>query len=388
MKPHYCSTIMKFGKTSWNSLELHMSYALCYHQRIENLKHHLEKLEARREDNQKKVDIATKRGEIINNEVQQWLKNFDTVHQDMRRLVDSVDDKCCRGLLPDMCFRYKLGKNAEKKMAVIKKLLSEGNFERVSHSPPPPISAPLPSTQLAEDSPPPPISGPLPSTQLAEDHSSTESTISRILDALRDDKVHIIGVYGVAGVGKTTLVNEAAMRARGEGLIDEVVMVTASQNLSMKRLQNEMAEKLGLKIDEESESAIAAALSARLKDMNKILIILDDLWDRFDLSNVGIPCGGEQKGCKVIITSRSSNVCRAMECQMVIEVGVLSEKESWDLLKKVAGNVMESPKLEEVARNIIKECGGLPQAIVTAAQAMKQKSTMLREMRRRPIPIA
>ncbi|EHA8592342.1 putative disease resistance protein [Cocos nucifera] len=380
---------MKFGKTSWNSLKLHASYALCYVQRIENLKRHLEKLEARRKENQEKVDTSTKRGDIINNEVQKWLKNSDTVHQDIRRLVDSVDNtKCCRGLLPDMCFRYKLGKKADKNLAVIKKLLSEGNFDWVSRSPPPPSSGPLPSTQPAKDSPPPPISGPLSSTQLAEDHSSAESTIGRILDALRDDKVRIIGVYGVAGVGKTTLVNEAAVRAQVEGLTDEVVMVTVSQNLSVKRLQTEMAEKLGLKFDEESESAIAATLSARLKDMNKILIILDDLWDRFDLSNVGIPCGGEQKGCKVIITSRSSNVCRAMECQMVIEVGVLSEKESWDLLKKVAGNVIESPKLEEVAGNVIKQCGGLPQALVTAAQAMKRKSAMLAEMRRRPIPIA
>ncbi|XP_008803240.2 probable disease resistance protein At1g61310 [Phoenix dactylifera] len=365
-----CSSIMNLGKTLWNSLKLRMSYALCYDRRIENLEHHLEKLEARRKDNQEKVDLATKRGDIINNEVQQWLKNSDTIHQDMRRFVDSVDNtKCCSGLLPDLCFRCKLGKKADEKMAVIKKLLSEGNFDRVSHSPPPPISGP-----------------PMPSTQLTEDHSSTESTISKILDALRDDKVQIIGVHGVAGVGKTTLVKEAAMRAKVQGLIDEVVMITVSQTLiSMKRLQNEMAEKLGLKSDEESESAIAAKLSARLKDTSKILIILDDLWDWFDLSNVGIPRGGEQKGCKVAITARSSNVCRAMECQMVIEVGVLSEKESWDLLKKVAGNAMESPKLEGMARDVIKECGGLPQALVTAGQTMKHKKTMLEELRRLPI---
>ncbi|KAI8000861.1 Disease resistance protein [Camellia lanceoleosa] len=55
---------------------------------------------------------------------------------------------------------------------------------------------------------------------------------------------------------------------------------------------------------------------------------------------------------------------------------VLSEQDSWDLFRKNIGDVVASSALNDVAKEVCKECGGLPIAIVTVAKAMKGKSNL------------
>ncbi|KAL6324405.1 hypothetical protein AAG906_013009 [Vitis piasezkii] len=41
---------------------------------------------------------------------------------------------------------------------------------------------------------------------------SRASTLNKIMDALRDDNINLIGVWGMAGVGKTTLLKQVAQQ--------------------------------------------------------------------------------------------------------------------------------------------------------------------------------
>jgi putative protein kinase ArgK-like GTPase of G3E family len=50
------------------------------------------------------------------------------------------------------------------------------------------------------------------------------------MEALKDDKVNMIGLCGMGGVGKTTLVKEVGRRAKELQLFPEVLMATVSQN--------------------------------------------------------------------------------------------------------------------------------------------------------------
>uniref|UniRef100_A0A6N2KAL8 NB-ARC domain-containing protein n=1 Tax=Salix viminalis TaxID=40686 RepID=A0A6N2KAL8_SALVM len=68
----------------------------------------------------------------------------------------------------------------------------------------------------------------------------------------------------------------------------------------------------------------AAKLSNELRTKQKWILILDDLWNTFELHEVGIL--DLVKGCKLIMTTRSERVCHQMHSQRKIKVKSLSVK--------------------------------------------------------------
>jgi len=63
-----------------------------------------------------------------------------------------------------------------------------------------------------------------------------------------------------------------------------------------------------------------------------------------------------------------------MDSQKNFSVSFLKEEEAWSLFKKMAGDYVEGNELKEVARDVAKECAGLPVVIVTVARALRNKS--------------
>ncbi|KAK8271594.1 hypothetical protein V6Z11_D11G270800 [Gossypium hirsutum] len=194
--------------------------------------------------------------------------------------------------------------------------------------------------------------------------------------ALEDDNVNVIGVYGMGGVGKTTLVREAARQVKEKKLFDEVVFVAVTQTPNMVNIQDEIAEKLGLKIKERRVDVRAARLHDRLKKIINVLIILDDIWVTLDLEALGIPSIDDHKGCKILMTSRRQEVLKSMGSQKVLPIELLEEDEAWKLFKNVAGPIVERSDLQPTAEKVAPKCARLPIAIATVAKALKHKENL------------
>ncbi|KAK9288053.1 hypothetical protein L1049_016499 [Liquidambar formosana] len=153
---------------------------------------------------------------------------------------------------------------------------------------------------------------------------------------------------------------------------DNLFWVTVSKVLDVIKLQDCIASKFAVSLSQcEDETTRVARLFVELTEKKRYVLILDDLWEAFELKNVGIPEPTSANGCKIVITTRSLDVCRNMECKG-IKMELLSEDEAWNLfLDKVGHSVLLTPSLEATMKLVAEECACLPLAIIMIARSMK-----------------
>jgi Leucine-rich repeat (LRR) protein len=336
-----------------------LCYSFHYSSNIGSMKNQIEKLRDARDRMQHSVDAAIRNGEEIEGDVKNCLKEANEIIELIRNDFEGEEagTKCSSGACLNLKVRHQLSYKAAKIVKDIGEvLLKIESFDRVSY-------------RLAPQG--------IESTSCM-DYMSPESrmsTVKRLLEALGKDKIYVIGVWGMAGVGKSTLVREVAKQAKEKNLFDEVAIANVTQNPDLKEIQREMADMIDLKFDVESSvTGRAIRLRERLtkkKDKKMILVILDDIWKYLNLEDLGIP----SKGCKVLLTSRNRGVLVSeMGTQKDFGLEVLDEVEAWSLFEKMAGDcVNKDPNIQSAATEIAKACSGLPLALVTVSKALKNK---------------
>jgi len=200
--------------------------------------------------------------------------------------------------------------------------------------------------------------------QAFKEHKKTISSL------LMRNEVSSIGIYGMGGVGKTTLVTHIYNQLL-ERRDTHVYWITSSQDTSINRLQTSLARRIGLDLSSEDEELHrAVAINKELMKKQKWVLILDDLWKAFDLQKLGVP--DQVEGCKLILTTRLVKVCQQMKTQHTIKVQPISEREAWTLfIERLGHDITLSPKVERIAMDVVRECAGLPLGIITMAGSMR-----------------
>ncbi|XP_052298670.1 probable disease resistance protein At4g27220 isoform X2 [Citrus sinensis] len=353
------TVVLEFLKWLAPPTERRFGYLRNYKANVEDLKAEIDKLEDERRSIQHRVSEAERKGEKIEEKVEKWLVRANNTIEQSAKFIDdeeTTNKRCLMGLCPNLKTRYQLSKEGETKVKAIVELKEEaGKFDdRISYR------------TILEDIW-------LKSHKGYEAFESRLSTLKAIQNALIDVDVSIIGVYGMGGIGKTTLVKEFARRAIEDKLYDMVAFSEVTQSPDIKKIQEEIAETLGLQLSEEAESRRAGRLYERLKNEKKILVILDNIWMSLDLGTIGIPFGVEHRGCKLLFTTRDLDVLLRMESEKNFSIGILNEQEAWRLFKIMAGDYVENRELKSTATSVAKACGGLPIALTTVAKALRKK---------------
>ncbi|XP_057249857.1 disease resistance protein At4g27190-like [Beta vulgaris subsp. vulgaris] len=199
---------------------------------------------------------------------------------------------------------------------------------------------------------------------------------NRIMEGLRDEEVGLIGTCGMGGMGKTKLVEEIGMNAKKlEILFDHVVIATVSQEVDIRNIQGIFADMLNLTFKKNTESGRAYELREKLEKESKILVILDDVWEKINMESIGVPVYSNHKGCKIILTTRREEVCDDMGCSLIVRLGKIDDNEAMGLFIKSAELIYKIPgELIKSTKKIVKECAGLPLAIVTVGRALRGRS--------------
>ncbi|KAL7114883.1 hypothetical protein ACP275_04G149500 [Erythranthe tilingii] len=214
---------------------------------------------------------------------------------------------------------------------------------------------------------------------------SVEKIFGRIWECLVVEKVPIIGIYGVSGVGKTNLAKHIHNRILLERTEDCVYWVKVSRELSIKSLQDDIAIAIGLTLtDKKDEDKRAVELNRALRQKKGVVVlILDDVREDIDLESAGVPLVRASGFCRVIITSRSLRVCNRIGCQEKFELTALEEDEAWKLFEERFGReaiTALAPQVREIAMCVVRYHGGSPRGIMELARKMRG-ATEIREWR-------
>ncbi|TYG95885.1 hypothetical protein ES288_A11G304000v1 [Gossypium darwinii] len=345
------------AKGIFHQVKHHIRYVIFYQKIVDKFEQKHRTLIAKRTSVQQDVDVAERNGEKIKADVLDWRHRVEKVVTEKEKKVKDLEvkakTKCFLGLCPNIKSRYQLSRKAEEAAATFDELIKDCQFERVGY---PDVPEPVVHTDF-------------------EAFKSREKVFNDIMESLKDATTSMIGVYGMAGVGKTSLVNEVERQLHEVKLFDSVVGAIVSRIPDIKEVQDQMAYSLGLKLEENSPVVRARRLGERLRKEKNVLIILDDLWKKLDLAEVGIPFGSQHKGCKILLTSRYQNVLRnGMDATKTFAIGDLDDEEAWEFFKKMAGDSVESDEeLRSTAIEVAKKCARLPLALATVARALRNK---------------
>ncbi|KAL8490352.1 hypothetical protein ACS0TY_026022 [Phlomoides rotata] len=197
----------------------------------------------------------------------------------------------------------------------------------------------------------------------------------------RDDII-FYSIFGMAGIGKTTLAREIFEDLDIREWFECGAWVTAGfeWRSGRERTSEEITEDILAQVDPEALKMVMGGSeeekSERLKESLKgkrYLIVLDDVWNQSVGEYLQSSFPDNQNGSRVVLTSRLKYLARYASVYHIIDVRLLDKEESWDLLRqKVFVGVSCPPHLVDVGKKIAEKCDGLPLTIVTIADLLSK----------------
>lgn len=175
----------------------------------------------------------------------------------------------------------------------------------------------------------------------------------------------IIGIWGMAGIGKTTLAkavyNEFSHRFEGTSFLENFGEFSKKPDGKVY-IQQKLISDI-LRRDDIVFNNMDHAVKQRFRN-KRVFVVVDDVQDLTQLISTAIDLSCFGPGSRIIITCRDRHLLQLLGVQQIYSPKELDVGESLDLLSWHAFRTSEPPEaFLQLSEKLVEYCGGLPLAV-------------------------
>ncbi|ESR40454.1 hypothetical protein CICLE_v10027590mg, partial [Citrus x clementina] len=336
---------------------------------LDDLQTQKENLTAKKQDLLNKVKLAEQQSRTRRTTtVELWFRRVEEIEtrvENLQKEGDQQVDRLCLGgfCSTDLISSYDFGKKVENLREKVIELKKEGEAMKEVYEGVPEGAA----------------------VAIAVDRTivGQESILDQVWRCITDQKKNegIIGLYGMGGVGKTTLLNQVNNKFCGDEQhhFDVVIRSVVSREPNMKQIQEDIGKRIGFSKNSWQDKSFeerASDITNTLKH-KKFVLLLDDIWEsEIDLTKLGVPLQTLDSGSRIVFTTRFEGTCGKMGAHKNrYKVFCLGDDDAWKLFEGVVGRYVlnKHPDIPKLAEDVARQCHGLPLALKTVGNAMASK---------------
>ncbi|PON98641.1 NB-ARC domain, LRR domain containing protein [Trema orientale] len=241
--------------------------------------------------------------------------------------------------------------------------------------------------------------------------SLNETTMAMKVQLMKEeDRLCVVSIVGMGGLGKTTLAKKVYNDTDVKKHFDCHAWVFISQQFVPGEVLSEILMQVGFQHNRREERSLGkdkctkefleerkskreilkgledrelVDLLKKVLEDKRYLVILDDIWSIDAWYRIESAFPKQKMGSKVVFTTRIKEVAISADPYSTpIEPPLLTPTESWELLQRKvfprdsSGECACPSEFEELGKELVGKCGGLPLAIVVLGGLLRTKSSL------------